>query len=235
MRRVLLIRPLEDALPMIVVLRSKGIEVSHYPLFQPHYLPVSLLENPQALIITSKNALRALKNQEEFKNLPLYVVGDKTAELAQKLGFSSVLNASGTTQELIQLISNTAKKEDGILWHLSGEIVKGSMIDTLKNAGFEAERKIVYYIKDAVDLPPALYMELQNQHISHIIFCSPRTTTVFVNLLKKNNLEKITCQMVLLCLSQEIVKKALILKWRKLWVSPQPNLKALMGYFDEER
>jgi uroporphyrinogen-III synthase len=191
------------------------------------------LENPQALIITSKNALRALENQEDLKKIPLYVVGDKTAELAQQLGFLNVLSASGTTQELTPLILKTAKPDHGILWHLSGKIVKGNMIDTLKSAGFEAKRKIIYTIKDAKELPASLCYEFENKYISHILFCSPRTTSVFINLLKKKKLEKIACQIISLCLSQDIEKKALDLKWKKLWISPKPHINDLMGYFDE--
>lgn len=233
MSRVLLIRPLEDALPMMAILKAKNMEYSHYPLFQPHFLPISTLENPQALIITSKNAIRALKDQEELKKTLLYVVGDKTADLAQQLGFLNVLSSSGTNKELVKLILTTAKRDRGILWHLSGATVKGNIIDILKNAGFEAKRKIVYFIEDADDFSLSLYNELKNQQISHVIFCSPRTTSLFIKLLKKKKLEKIACQIISLCLSQDVKEKALDLKWKKLWVSPQPNIQSLVRYFDE--
>ena len=285
MTRVLLMRPLEDALPMAKTLRAKGIEISHHPIFQLHFLPLPLLKNPQALIITSKNAIRALLQQpfdsthsvsfprrresieylfcsnrlldprlrgddnfnrqldsvrvveqyDELKKIPLYVVGDKTAELAKQTGFLNVSSASGTSQELIQLMIKTAQRDKGMLWHLSGEKVKGNIVESLETAGFEAKRQIVYSIEDAMDLPPSLDDELKNQTISHVIFCSPRTTTVFVNLLKKKKLEKMTCQMICLCLSQDIGEKALSLKWKKLWISPRPNMNDLMGYFDEEK
>lgn len=234
MSRVLLIRPLEDALPMATVLRDKGIDVSLYPLYQPHFLPIAHLEKAQAFIITSKNALRALKNYEEFKTTLLYVVGDKTAELAKRLGFLNVLSASGTSQELIALILATAKRDKGVLWHLSGEVINRNIADILTCEGFEAERKIVYYIEGAKDFSPSLCYELENQQISHVIFCSPRTTSIFIDLLQKKEMEKITCKIVALCLSQEIEKNTLGLRWKKLWVSPKPNMNALMRYFDEE-
>lgn len=235
MPHVLLIRPLEDVTLMAEILKSKGIETSHYPLFKPHFLPLPPLKKPQALIITSKNAIRALQAYKYLKEIPLYVVGDKTAELAKQAGFLNVSSASGTSQELVKLIIKTAQRDKGILWHLSGEKVKGNMIESLKIAGFEAKRKIVYSIEDATDLPASLCMQLQNQIISHVIFCSPRTTTVFINLLKKKKIEKSTCQMISLCLSQDIGENALGLKWKKLWISPKPTIKDLMGYFDEEK
>lgn len=228
-------RPLEDVLPMATILKSKGIECSHYPLFKPHFLPLPPLKNPQALIITSKNAIRALKEYESLKKIPLYVVGDNTAELARQTGFVNISSASGTSQELINLIIKKAERDKGILWHLSGEMVKGNIVESLKSAGFEAKRQIVYRIEDLIDFPSSLYEKLKNGTISHLLFCSPRTTTCFINLLKKNKIEKSSCHMISLCLSEDIGEKALGLKWKKLWVSPKPTIKDLMGYFDEEK
>lgn len=235
MHHVLLIRSFEDALAMTLTLKSKGIESSHYPLFNPQFIPFPLLENPQAFIITSKNGVRALEGLENLKKIPLYAVGDKTAELAKQSGFLKVLSASGTSSELLRLISKTAHPHKGILWHLSGREVKGDIVESLKVAGFEAQRQIVYEIKDVTDLPPSLCAALTNHTFSHVIFCSPRTTNIFVTLLKKQKLEKVSCQMRALCLSQEVGKKASSLNWKKLWISPRPNMNALMRYFDEEK
>lgn len=234
MPRALLIRSLDDVLPMDMLLKSKGIEVSHYPLFKLRLLPIPPLDHPHALIVTSKNAVRALKTHEELKKIPLYVVGDKTAELAIQSGFLNVRSASGTSVDLIQLIVETEQRNKGTLWHLSGEMVKGDITKSLIAAGFEAKRQIVYDIEDATDLPPSLVIDLKNNIISHVLFCSPRTTSVFINLLKKEKLEKNACQMDCLCLSEDIEKKASSLKWRKLWVSPYPNINDLIGYFDEK-
>lgn len=233
--RVLLIRPPGDALPIATLLKSKGIALSHYPLFKPHFFPIPPLGNPQALIITSKNSIRALEGYEDLKKIPLYAIGDKTAELAKEKGFVNVFNAAGTSQDLIKLIVKTGQKDKRILWHLSGEEVKGNIIEALTLAGFEARRQIVYRIEDVMDLPSSLYAELTNNSISHIIFCSPRTTAAFITLLKKNKLEKSACKMISLCLSQDVGEQALDLKWKKVWISPKPNLNDLLGYFDDER
>ena len=93
MRRVLLIRPQHDAFSVAEALESKGIKACSYPLFEPIFLPLPTLKNPQALIITSKNALRSLEGHEEFKKITLYVVGDQTAHLACQMGFSKIKNA----------------------------------------------------------------------------------------------------------------------------------------------
>jgi len=232
---VLLIRPLEDALPLAKILKSKGVESLLHPLFEPRFLPLSPLKAPQALIITSKNALRALEGYEELKEVPLYVVGDQTARLARERGFLKVLSASGTTQELTKLILDHAHPEKGVLYHFAGEIMKGNIVHELRFRGFDAERHIVYHIQEAENLPEPLLLDLQNEKISHVMFFSPHTTTIFVKLIIKNALEKIASRMTALCLSQDVAGKAEFLDWKKIWVSPQPATQNMTGYFDEEK
>jgi uroporphyrinogen-III synthase len=232
MPHVLLIRSVEDALSTALTLKSKGIESSHYPLFTPRFLPLPVLENPQALIVTSKNGVRSLEKLGIFKHLPLYTVGDKTAELAAQHGFSTIFNASGTSADLLQLILKTAHPEKGVLWHLSGREIKGNIVESLTAEGFEAKRHIVYEMEDAPELPSALCTDLREQKFSHVLLCSPRTTQVFVELLKNQHLEKVTHQMTALCLSPEIAAKASSLDWKNIWVSPRPDLESLLGYFE---
>jgi len=235
MYNVLLIRPLEDAVPLGKILKSKGVESHLYPLFEPIFLPLPFLETPQALIITSKNALRAMKAYEELKEIPLYTVGDQTATIAQQMGFSKVLNASGTSRELTELILKHAHPEKGRLYHLSGELIKTDIVNTLQSKGFQAERHIVYRIQAAKDLPPPLLSSLQNKKISHVMFFSPHTTSIFVTLLKKNKLEGAASQIISLCLSLDVAQQASQLQWKDIWISPQPTTQNMTGYFDEEK
>ncbi len=235
MPRVLLIRPLADALPLAKLLESKGVKSHLYPLFEPHFLPLPPLKTPQGLIITSKNALRAIEGYEELKKVPLYVVGDQTARLAQDMGFSKVSSASGTSQELIELVLNHAHPQKGVLWHLSGEITKGNIANELRTEGFEAERHIVYHIQEAENFPETLLSDLQKEKISHVMFFSPHTTTIFVKLIIKNALEKHAFRMTALCLSHDVAEEAGSIEWKKIWVSPQPTTQNMTGYFDEEK
>lgn len=234
MQRVLLIRALEEAIPLAKELASRNIKSDLYPLFKARFLPFKPLTRPQALLITSKNALRGIQSYAELKNIPLYVVGDKTAELASSFGFSKILSASGTSRELIQLILSKADPQEGILWHLSGARVKVDIVGILQAAGFEAMRRIIYDMESATELPSSLVTKLQNQLISHILFFSPHTTHIFVNLLKRNNLEMATSQITALCLSESVAKSACILTWEKLWISPKPTAQDLMEYFNEK-
>jgi uroporphyrinogen-III synthase len=235
MKFALIFRPLRDALPLAGELKSKGVEPYLCPLYHPCFLPLLPLENPQALIVTSKNALRALESHDDLKKLPLYAVGDETAALAQGMGFPEVISASGTSQELIQCILKRAHSKAGILWHLSGQIVKGNIVETLIEKRFEAQRRIVYSVEEAKNLPDPLLSHLQNQKIAYVLFFSSHTALLFVNLLKIYGLEKSACKMRAICLSQAIALKASMLTWKEIWISPKPTAQSMMSYFNEKR
>ena len=235
MARVLLIRSQEEADALAKDLQSKGIESVHHPLFAARFFPIPVLKAPQALIITSKNALRALKGIDELKNIPLYGVGNQTALFAQQLGFSNVTSASGTSKELLELILEKADPSKGVMYHLSGTIIKEDLVEKLRVAGFKAKRHIVYQIEDYEELPVALLSSLKNHQISHVMFFSPRTTELFVNLLSKYKVEKEACIMTALCVSHSVAEKAKLLQWAKIWISLQPTIQSMAGYFDEEQ
>lgn len=235
MKLTLIFRPLRDALPLARELKSKGVEPYLCPLYRPCFLPVPPLENPQALIVTSKNALRALENQQDLKKIPLYAVGDETAVLAQDMGFSEVISASGTSQELIRCILQKAHPKAGILWHLSGQIVKGNIVETLIEKGFEAQRHIIYHIEQAKNLPNPLLSHLQDQRIAYVLFFSSHTALLFVNLLKMYGLEKSACKMRAICLSQAVALKTSMLTWKEIWISPKPTAQSIMSYFNEKK
>ncbi|MBS0272374.1 MAG: uroporphyrinogen-III synthase [Proteobacteria bacterium] len=235
MPRVLLIRSLKEAFPLIQALSLKGVETVSYPFFEPHFCSLPALKNPQALLITSKNALRAIDAQESLKKIRLYVVGDQTAKLAQDLGFSEVISASGTSHDLQKLILAKAHREKGVLYHLSGHIIKRDIVTGLQNQGFKAERHVVYRIKDINHLPKNLIDDFLHNQISHVMLFSSRTTHLFGTLLKKNKIEKTVKLMTAMCFSQDIAREAECLSWGKIWISPRPNLKNMLEYFDDER
>ena len=59
------------------------------------------------MAVTSANALRALDRQgatATYCHLPLYAVGDRTAEVARELGFTRVRSAGGDFGDLVDLL-----------------------------------------------------------------------------------------------------------------------------------
>ena len=77
------------------------------------------LDGVQALIATSRNALRALKSSPalgQARKLPLFAVGKATAAEARALGFETVVTGAGTAQELVAHIVSALEPSAGLLF-----------------------------------------------------------------------------------------------------------------------
>ena len=103
--RVLVTRPEPDATSQAERLAARG----HEPVLAPLLAIESATDVPleldgaQALIVTSRNALRALASHRDLATalqLPLFAVGEATAKAATELGFTTVTAGPGTGEEL---------------------------------------------------------------------------------------------------------------------------------------
>lgn len=100
--------------------------------------------NVQAILATSSNAPRLADFCPEAFHIPVYAVGDATAESAQKVGFETVISAGGDASALAVLVADRLNKKDGALLHLRGTEVAGDVTGFLSACGFETRMQIVY-------------------------------------------------------------------------------------------
>lgn len=228
MVKVLIIRQREEAFPLANLLKQRGITSFACPLFKPLFFPLPTADLPKGLIITSKNALRALRHREDLRHIPVYAVGDKTAEFARTLGFSNVLSAGGEARDLLSFIP-----PNKTLWYLSGAVTKDKTLSLFMRKDLDITRHIVYTIKVRLGFPALLEREFRQHALSHVFLFSAYTTELFIDLLKRAGLQEATARMSCLCLSQDVVEKAKALPWKEVWISPQPTRQAMVDYFDE--
>ena len=124
--RLLVTRPEPDALKLRAALEEHGHEATVEPLLSVSFEDADAieLEGVQALIATSRNALRALKTHPlrgEARKLPLFAVGRATAAEARALGFEMVVTGAGTAQELVAHLVSLSEPSAGLLLHLVGD------------------------------------------------------------------------------------------------------------------
>ena len=124
--RLLVTRPEPDALRLRAALEERGHEATVEPLLSVSFEDTDAIEldGVQALIATSRNALRALKAHPlrgEARKLPLFAVGRATAAEARALGFEMVVTGAGTAQELVAHIVSVSEPSAGLLLHLAGD------------------------------------------------------------------------------------------------------------------
>jgi uroporphyrinogen-III synthase len=103
MRGVIVIRPEPGCGATVATARAMGLEAEGFPLFAVRPLGWDLpVEACDALLIGSANALRhGGPKLARLSHLPVYAVGEATAEAAQVAGFALAARGTGGLQDLL--------------------------------------------------------------------------------------------------------------------------------------
>lgn len=208
--RLLVTRPIEDARHQADRLAALGHEAVLAPLLAIETVPgIALpLDGAQALIVTSRNALRALAAhpaRDGALALPLIAVGEATAREAERLGFASVTIGAGTAESLPPLIAARFEASAGPLVHLAGETLAFDLKGALEAEGYTLRQPALYRALAAEALPPEILVDLKSGKIDGVILMSPRTAAIFGALLRKHGLTEVP-GLRCYCLSPSVAK-----------------------------
>jgi uroporphyrinogen-III synthase len=225
--RVLVTRPFPDAERQADALKARGVTPVLAPLLKIEFLPQADLPlgGAQALIATSRNALRALAQhpaRDKALSLPLIVVGETTAEEAARQGLGEIIVGEGTAASLVPLIAKTFEPAKGPLLHLAGERLAFDLKGALEKWGFAIEQPVLYRAAAAEVLPLEAADALAEGEIGGAILMSPRTAAIFARLLRKHGLETAVPRLCCYCLSAPVAETLASLGAR-LCVAPRPR------------
>jgi uroporphyrinogen-III synthase len=236
--RLLVTRPDPDAGRQAEALTARG----HQPVLAPlltiefdHDAPLDL-EGAQALIATSRNALRALvahPARGEALKIPLLAVGDATAGEAQALGFADVTIGPGTGAKLAKLIAREFEPGRGALVHLSGDRIAFDLKSALEAEGFAVRRLVLYRAVPGGTLPDETLSLLKAGELDGVILMSPRTAKTFAELAARHGLVTQANGLVCYCLS-EAVAEAVRPIGGKIRVAARPREEDVLALLDSE-
>ena len=137
------------ALPQATATAARLVAIGHDPVVAPviETRPVRLeledLADAGALAVTSQAGVAALAEfAPKLCSLPVFAVGDATAEAARGAGFEQVYSASGRVDDLVALI--LAHPGLGTVIHASARLPAGDLVGDLVRAGQPARRLVVY-------------------------------------------------------------------------------------------
>jgi len=209
--RVLVTRPEPDARREADALIARGHEPVIAPLLEIEFLKgVALdLDNAQAVVITSRNTLRALEDhpqRDEVTALPLFAVGEATAWAGRQFGFSEVTIGPGTGAGLPPIIQREVHPEKGPLVHIGAEKVAFDLQGALEEDGFELRRIVLYRSHPVDTLAEEIVAELKSGAISRVLLLSPRTARTFARLAQRHGLVTEAKGIVCYCLSEAIAE-----------------------------
>jgi uroporphyrinogen-III synthase len=235
--RLLVTRPEPDALKLRAALEEHGHEATVEPLLSLSFDdtdPIDL-EGVQALIATSRNALRALKLhplRAEARRLPLFAVGKATAAEARAMGFEMVVTGAGTAHELVAHIASVSEPSAGLLMHLAGDRLAGDLRGDLELQGFRVVQPVVYRMRPATALSEDTVEQLAMGEIEGVILLSPQTASIYAALIAKQGLTAVARGLEHFCLSQAVARRLQPLGIVRTEIAEAPRLEEVLALID---
>lgn len=219
--RVAITRALPEAEATAARLRDMGFEPVLAPLLRIEFRRFDAdIAGVQALLFTSANGVRAFAAARETRNLPALCVGDATAAAAREAGFDDVRSADGDVHALAAMAKAVLDPKVGKLLHISGAHVAGDLAGMLRDAGFEAERRVGYEAVAATELPGGF-----DQPLDVVLFHSARAAEAFVRLDTAHKSETLTAA----CISAAVAQAANHTRWKNVVVAEAPREDALLA------
>tara|TARA_B100000035_G_scaffold286051_1_gene270071 strand:- start:281 stop:979 length:699 start_codon:yes stop_codon:yes gene_type:complete len=217
---ILLTRPLEDSLEMIIKFKTLGHKVSHLPLLKIIPLEIKSLNfsDFDAIIFTSTNAIKFLDTKNINKDIFCFCVGSATEKKAKSLGFQKVFTAGGNVSNLKEIINQNFDPSDGKIIYISGEFISKDLDKELIKEGYYVKKAINYttkhnqvfdekFIKELkLDIPQMVYIYSQNSAMS------------FLNFIKNNKLNSFWMNTNLMCIGEKTSSILNEIKWKKIFL-----------------
>ena len=228
---ILITRPAADAAALAERLQALGAETLIEPMLTIKPLAGAALEldGVQAVLVTSANGARALSRATPRRDVPVFAVGEASAECARELGFTTVTAAGGDVEALAREVSAALDPVSGALLHVSGAQQAGDLVATLQSAGFTAQRAVLYEAQAAEALSPRCVTALQEGAIDCALFFSPRSGAIFARLIRQAGLARCSRRIEALCLSPAVARSLDALEWRSVRTAAAPDQEALLA------
>ena len=159
--RLLVTRSQPDAVRTALALQARGHEAIVAPLFG---IQIGSEVDPdagpwEAILLTSSNALGAMAGfarHDGCRDLPIFAVGERTAQAAREIDFTNVSSAGGNVDDLVNLVAARLKPPARLLY-LAGEERAGDLAGALRAKNFVVDTVEVYRFAVAETLPaPAI-------------------------------------------------------------------------------
>ncbi len=207
--RLLVTRPEPDAERTAVALRARGHEPVVAPLFEIQILSQADLSAGRwtAFLVTSANALWGLAGQshrDEVRNVPVFAVGDRTAQAVRDAGFTAVTSAGGNANDLAELVAAHLNPPARLLY-LTGEDRSGDLAGTLRARGFAVDMVVVYRAVAAETLPVEAATAL-TRGIDGVLHYSRRSAETYVQAARRAGLLASALKPTHFCLSAQVAE-----------------------------
>jgi uroporphyrinogen-III synthase len=182
--RLLVTRPEPDAERTAALLRQKGHEPIIAPVLRIETVAAAFGAGTfAAVIMTSANAARAIATHprhRELTALPVFAVGERTAQAARQAGFATVASAGGGWPELVRLVASRFQDSGPKLLYLAGEDRSGDVAGALAGHGLVVETVVNYRAVVASGFARQLQAVLAAGPLDGVLHYSRRSAQAFL-------------------------------------------------------
>ena len=216
---ILLTRPLDDCLDLIIRFKKLGHTISHLPL-----LNIEKIENEikifdyKGIIFTSANSIKFLDLKKIDKKVNCFCVGNATEKKARKVGFQNVFVAEGNVENLKEIILQNFNKDDGKIIYVSGEKISFQLDKQLLKEGFKVKRIINYRTVQNQEFSEKFVNEIKINVPDIVYLYSQNSADSFLNFIKNYQIENIWMNTNLMCIGEKTSSILNEIKWKKIFL-----------------
>ncbi len=235
--RLVLTRPRDDSERSAFALRARGHDVLIAPLMRIERVAADLDSHCGAIVITSANAAAAVAThtvRDALIKLPVYAVGDRSADAARAAGFTDVTSAGGDLRDLIRVITERRPDSSAPLLYLAGEDRTGDLIGDLAARGIAAELAVVYRAITA-PFPPELIAALKARAVDGVLHFSRRSADNYLDGAKNAGIAAQALAVRHFCLSAPIAAPLVAAGATNVVVAKRPDEAALLALAEASR
>jgi uroporphyrinogen-III synthase len=187
--RVLLTRPVEEAERTARRLARVGCSALIAPVLELAAVPAILGDDAfDAVVATSAQAIRFADFSDEImrRNTPLWAVGERTAREAQARGWTRIEVVAKDSAALAQALALCPAARTWL--YLAGAPRSPALEEAMKAQNKRLSMVVVYESRPVEMLPAVAAQALRAEAIDAVLHFSPRSASVFVDLVRAEHL-----------------------------------------------
>ena len=237
---VLVTRPEPDNETTAAALRAKGLGVLLAPMLR--YEPVAFHDDADArygaVIVSSANAIRAIEAHltAHLLALPLFAVGERTAQAARHAGFRDVIVAEGNAAALRDLIVASARaktlKKASTLLYLAGADLAGDLAGELGERGFSVVTQTTYRMIPLAKLPQDAGDAFAANKVEAVLHYSRRSARAFLDAVRAAGVEITALAIPQCCISDAVASVVRDVGATQVLVARSPDESGLFEALD---
>ena len=148
----------------------------------------------------------------------MFLCWNATEKKTRSLGFQNVISASGSVENLKELILQNFDKKNGKLIYFSGEIISANLDQQLINEGYNVKR-VINYRTNHIQKFDKKFVDDLKLNIPEIVYIySQNSASSFLNFIKVHQLDGQWMNTNLMCIGEKTSSILNEIKWKKIFL-----------------